>query len=316
MANKSSFSNTEWGMIKDSPFWVQTAITAAEGRMGLVEKRREAKALADFLAGYKSSNALVNAVLAEAKDGKHDVDAKSSLEKVGATLEDIADAVEAKTDSREFDGFNDFLMEVGTAIAEAMGENMLKKKDKISDEEEEALHLIATALRATNADRAKRAADAAAAQRAKIAEQKKAADAARKAAAEKKAAADKAAADKAAKEEAERKLAEMEANLKKMEEERKKREELAKKQEALREARRKRMVEARKKAEAAKVAAEEKAAAEAAKYVVQPGDTLGHIALEKLGSAAAWKKIYEANKDVIKNPSLIYPGQELTIPTE
>jgi nucleoid-associated protein YgaU len=27
-----------------------------------------------------------------------------------------------------------------------------------------------------------------------------------------------------------------------------------------------------------------------------------------------WKKIYEANKDQIKNPDLIYPGQNLKIP--
>lgn len=312
MANKSSFSNSEWALIKDAPFWVQTAITAAEGRMGLVEKRREAKALEEFIGSYKSSDALVNAVLAEAKDGKHDVDAKADLEKVGATLEDIADAVEAKSSNREFDAFNDFLLDVGNAIASATGENMLKKKDTISDEEEEALHLVATALRATAADKAKRSAAAAAEQRAKITAQKKAAaEAAAKAKADQ-----KAAADAAAKAEAEKKVAEMEKQLKEMEEEQKKREELAKKQDALREARRKRMVEARKKADAAKAAAEEEAAAQAAKYVVQAGDTLSAIALEKLGSANAWKKIYEANKDVIKNPSLIYPGQELTIPTE
>jgi nucleoid-associated protein YgaU len=32
------------------------------------------------------------------------------------------------------------------------------------------------------------------------------------------------------------------------------------------------------------------------------------------GSANAWRKIYEANKDKIKNPDLIYPGQVFTIP--
>ena len=307
MANKSDFSSKDWGLIKDAPYWVQTALTAAEGRMGLVEKRREAKALADFLANYKSSNELVKAVVAEAKDGKHDVDPKASLETVGGTLEDIADAVEAKTSNSEFDAFNSFLLEAGDAIAEAQGENMLRKKDKVSDEEEEALHLVATALRATAADKGKRAAAAAAEQRARIAAQKKAAEEAAK----KKA-------DAAAKAEADRKLAEAQKKLAEMEAAQKREEEAAKKQAEARAARRKRIAEARKKAReaAAKQKAEEKAAEEAAaaKYVVQPGDTLSAIALDQMGNANAWREIYEANKDVIKNPSLIYPGQELTIP--
>lgn len=305
MANKSDFSNTEWSMIKDSPYWVQTAITAAEGRMGLIEKRREAKALQEFLDNYKPSNELVKAVVSEAKDGKHDVDPDASLEEVGAKLEDIADAVEAKTSNREFDAFNDFLLDVGNAIAGAQSENMLNQKEMVSDEEAEALELVATALRATDSDKAKRAAAAAA-------EQRKAVEARQKAAAE-----------SAAKEEAQRKLKEAQKKLEEMEAEQKRKEELAKKQAKAREERRKRLAEARQKAreQAAKARAEQKAADEAAAaaqetYVVQPGDTLSHIALEKLGSANAWRKIYEANKDKIKNPSLIYPGQEFVIPSD
>lgn len=305
MANKSDFSNTEWKLIKDSPYWVQTAITAAEGRMGLIEKRREAKALQEFLENYKPSSELVKAVIAEAKDGKHDVDANASLEDVGGTLEDIADAVEAKSSDREFDAFNDFLLDAGNAIAGAQSENMLNQKEMVSDEEAEALELVASALRATDSDRAKRAAAAAA-------EQRKAVEARRKAAEQ-----------AAAKEDEKRKLEEAQKKLEEMEAEQKRREELAKKQAKAREERRKRLADARKKAreEAAKARAEQKAAEKAAAaaqntYVVQPGDTLSHIALEKLGSANAWKKIYEANKDKIKNPSLIYPGQELVIPSE
>lgn len=49
-------------------------------------------------------------------------------------------------------------------------------------------------------------------------------------------------------------------------------------------------------------------------YKVKSGDTLSHIALQFYGSAVRWREIYEANKDVIKNPGMIYPGQELTIP--
>jgi len=47
---------------------------------------------------------------------------------------------------------------------------------------------------------------------------------------------------------------------------------------------------------------------------VQKGDTLWALAAKYYGSGAQYTKIYEANKDKISNPNLIYPGQELTIP--
>ena len=47
---------------------------------------------------------------------------------------------------------------------------------------------------------------------------------------------------------------------------------------------------------------------------VKAGDSLSKIAKRELGDANKWKAIYEANKDKIKNPDLIHPGQELTIP--
>jgi nucleoid-associated protein YgaU len=49
-------------------------------------------------------------------------------------------------------------------------------------------------------------------------------------------------------------------------------------------------------------------------YTVAKGDSLSKIAKEVYGSANQWKKIYEANKDTIKNPDLIYPGQVIKIP--
>lgn len=49
-------------------------------------------------------------------------------------------------------------------------------------------------------------------------------------------------------------------------------------------------------------------------YVVKKGDTLSGIALEVYGKAGRWREIFEANKDVIKNPNLIRPGWKLRIP--
>ena len=49
-------------------------------------------------------------------------------------------------------------------------------------------------------------------------------------------------------------------------------------------------------------------------YTIRSGDSLSKIAKEFYGNAADWQKIYEANKDTIKEPNLIYPGQKIKIP--
>ena len=48
-------------------------------------------------------------------------------------------------------------------------------------------------------------------------------------------------------------------------------------------------------------------------YTVAPGDSLSKIATKYQG--VTWQKIFEANRDQIKNPDLIHPGQKLRIPT-
>lgn len=49
-------------------------------------------------------------------------------------------------------------------------------------------------------------------------------------------------------------------------------------------------------------------------YSVKKGDNLSSIAKSKYGKESQWTKIYDANKDKVKNPNLIYPGQKLIIP--
>ena len=49
-------------------------------------------------------------------------------------------------------------------------------------------------------------------------------------------------------------------------------------------------------------------------YVVKSGDSLSKIAQEIYGDAKRWTEIFEANKDKIKDPKVIQPGQELRIP--
>jgi nucleoid-associated protein YgaU len=49
-------------------------------------------------------------------------------------------------------------------------------------------------------------------------------------------------------------------------------------------------------------------------YVVQAGDTLSKIAQRYYGDASLYTKIFEANRDVLKDPNRISPGQKLRIP--
>ena len=53
------------------------------------------------------------------------------------------------------------------------------------------------------------------------------------------------------------------------------------------------------------------------RYTVKSGDSLSKIAKQFYGDASKWRRIYDANKDVIGgNPDLIHPGQEYRIPNE
>ena len=67
--------------------------------------------------------------------------------------------------------------------------------------------------------------------------------------------------------------------------------------------------------EAAESDMEETAAAvETRTYKVVSGDSLWNIAQDQYGDGSKWNVIYEANKEEISDPGLIFPGQELKIP--
>ena len=50
------------------------------------------------------------------------------------------------------------------------------------------------------------------------------------------------------------------------------------------------------------------------RYTVRSGDSLSKISREFYGDADRYMKIFEANRDVLKDPNRIQPGQELVIP--
>jgi nucleoid-associated protein YgaU len=47
---------------------------------------------------------------------------------------------------------------------------------------------------------------------------------------------------------------------------------------------------------------------------VKKGDSLSKIAKREYGDAQQWHRIFEANRDTIKDADLIYPGQVIRIP--
>jgi uncharacterized protein YidB (DUF937 family) len=49
-------------------------------------------------------------------------------------------------------------------------------------------------------------------------------------------------------------------------------------------------------------------------YKVVAGDSLSKIAKKVYGDANQWRRIFEANRDQIKDPDKIFPGQEFEIP--
>jgi nucleoid-associated protein YgaU len=49
-------------------------------------------------------------------------------------------------------------------------------------------------------------------------------------------------------------------------------------------------------------------------YLIKKGDTLSAIAKQFYGKANDYPRIFEANREVIKDPNLIFPGQKIRIP--
>lgn len=49
-------------------------------------------------------------------------------------------------------------------------------------------------------------------------------------------------------------------------------------------------------------------------YTVETGDSLWKIATKFYGNGSKYQTIFEANREVIRDPDLIYPGQKIRIP--
>jgi nucleoid-associated protein YgaU len=51
-------------------------------------------------------------------------------------------------------------------------------------------------------------------------------------------------------------------------------------------------------------------------YTIESGDTLSGIAKAHYGDANRWNELFEANREVIKDPDKIYPGQRIRVPQD
>lgn len=67
---------------------------------------------------------------------------------------------------------------------------------------------------------------------------------------------------------------------------------------------------------AEKTAAAQDKAQLTGRYTVQPGDTLSHIAQKFYGQASRWPEIFEANRDKLRDPDIIFHGTVLNIPMD
>lgn len=51
-------------------------------------------------------------------------------------------------------------------------------------------------------------------------------------------------------------------------------------------------------------------------YTVGKGDTLEKISQKFYGTTKKWRRIYDANRNVLRSPNRVYPGQKLVIPSD
>lgn len=344
MTTKRDFSASEWKQIINAPQLIYHAFISGE-KTNLLQKRSEAKALATFLGGYKSGSSLVKSMVADQDEA--DASVKGSYASTMLALKKVGNLLDKKAPGSDGDAARKMLKDAADAIAEAVKETPgLRSKDAVSKKESAIIGDIEGALQATAADARQRRASAARAgkpapSRAKAAAAGAAGLSAAEAARRKKEVADRAAARRA--EKAADSVSEREAALRKKEvatraadrrakkaaEEREERRESAqeaamkRKQEREAKERAAKRAESQQKAKAdrqkaaADARAAKQAAAEAAKvrtYTVASGDSLSVIAQKMYGNGNKWREIFEANKDVIKDPNLIRPGMELKIP--
>ncbi len=331
--SKTKLTASEWELVKNAHYWVNRALTEADGRAPFFVRLHESRALEQALKNYKTGNALVNDIIADKGDASKEIE-KASAADIDKAINRIAAIVEEKLGADDLAELRNFLLTVGRQVAESASESAKSKSGKVSEKEAAALVRLESAMKVSSSFAtahvakpvpaakpnvsakpsvsAKPAAPAAPAATAATAAMAKQDDGAakKKAEQEKNLAEARQRQEKAGQETEARKKAEAEERLEKAREEAEERQAQAK---AETEAAAAREEAARKEAEAKATAA--KYTQFIAEHTVQPGDNLSFISQKYYGHQGNFRIIYEANKDVIgDNMNLIRPGQVLKIP--
>ena len=325
--SKTKLTASEWELVKNAHYWVNRALTEADGRAPFFVRLHESRALEQALKNYKTGNALVNDIIADKGDASKEIE-KASAADIDKAINRIAAIVEEKLGADDLAELRNFLLTVGRQVAESASESAKSKSGKVSEKEAAALVRLESAMKVSSSFATAHVAKPVPAAKPNVSAKpsvsaKPAAPAATAAtakqddgAAKKKAEQEKNLAEarqrqeKAGQETEARKKAEAEERLEKAREEAEERQAQAK---AEAEAAAAREEAARKEAEAKTSAA--KYTQFIAEHTVQPGDNLSFISQKYYGHQGNFRIIYEANKDVIgDNMNLIRPGQVLKIP--
>ena len=150
--SKGKLTAAEWEMVKDAPFWVNRILNAADNRVAIFGRRRDAKALEEAMKAYKTGNALLRDMAADDSDPAKEIE-KASVEDAELALGRIATIVDQKLGDDDLRELRAFLLAAGRGVAGASREGVLG--DKVSDKEEAVLKRVETALRPSAYSQAK-----------------------------------------------------------------------------------------------------------------------------------------------------------------
>lgn len=117
-------------------------------------KSSEVQALKDNLSSHQSQSALVQSIIAAQKDADDKI--RVSAEEAQRMLGQVGALLEAKSDDVEGDAVREFLVKAGEAVAQAEREQFGFGGKAPSTREQETLTAIASALKATEADKRRR----------------------------------------------------------------------------------------------------------------------------------------------------------------
>ena len=313
--SKTKLTASEWELVKNAHYWVNRALTEADGRAPFFVRLHESRALEQALKNYKTGNALINDIIADKGDAPKEIE-KASAADVDKAINRIAAIVEEKLGADDLAELRNFLLTVGRQVAESASESAKSKSGKVSEKEAAALARLESAMKVSSSFATAHVAQPVPAAKPSVSAKPAATAKQDDSAAKKKTEQEKNLAE--ARQRQEKAREETEARQKAEAEERL---EKARKEAEEHQAQAKAEVEAAAaREEAARKEAEAKAAAAKytqfiAEHTVQPGDNLSFISQKYYGHQGNFRIIYEANKDVIgDNMNLIRPGQVLRIP--